>query len=499
MSEYAINGTLLVGTLCELANRGVDNIGEGCLAYVVATGQYFRMSMDTAPLTPNGSTVLTTVGGPAMAPCVQNYSSTGIGRWILTNIGDVVNPFASVAAWYIDPVAGIDTDTGTSALHPLKTFHALAARWEGITQPTTATVRVHIIGVGTSLAAGDQIIINRPVNPLFPIIVEASFARVTVTTGTITTLTALNRATNTSVQIDGTLAAGAWAAYVGKIIRITSGVAPFAWAVITEALGGTNVRTTPFITQASDSNPSFVQVSPANGSTYEIVEPIKITDNVTSNLPRVNVGPEGVVYFYDVNFYDNGLASASESVGVESAGTVYVYRSVSDSVSHYTAYSCKSFVFGGSFANFDQLDINNGDLYSLNSLFRVVGSAPNGTLTLGTDSGFPVGTDLTYSASKYLIDNVNITKALSPALDLPAFSKALFSGAVYGTGIAATHIALHNFTHAEYTGGATFPAVVAALQHPLDFQNGVVKDYADLPFGSTATFSDSQAYLLLQK
>jgi len=499
MSDHANNGFLTVGTICELANRSSDDVGEGCLAYVIETGQWFVMSLATPAATPNGISVITTWGGPAMAPCAQSSTSTGVGRWILTDIGTLVNPFAAVTAWYIDPVAGVDTDTGTSALHPLQTFHALASRWAGITQPTTAIVRVYIQGAGTELAAGDQIVIERPVNPLFPIIINASAARVTVTTGVITTLTALNRATNTSVQIDGTLVVGAWAAYVGKIIRITNGASSGAWAIVVEALGGTNVRTTPFITQASDSSPTVVQVSPANGSAYEIVEPIKITDNVTANLPRVNVSPEGVVYFYDTNFFDNGLAVASESVGIESAGTIYIYRSVSDSTNRYTAYVCKSLVFTGSFANFDQIDVNNGDIYALNSLFSAAGSAPNGTIAVGTDTAFLVGENLTYSASKYLIGNIDISAALSPAIDLPAFSKALFSGAVYGTGVATSHIALHNFTQAEYTGGATFPAAVAALQHPLDFQNTIVKDYGDLPFGSTATFSDSWAFFLLQK
>jgi hypothetical protein len=514
MSDHVINGTLLVSTPCELANRSVDDCQEGSQAFVTTTGQYFRMSRETPALTPDGATVLTTWGGPAMAPCTQSYTGTGNERWILQNNGDVINPFASVTDWYIDPIAGLDTNSGTILSSPLKTFKALAARWANITTLNTAAINVHVIGAATALATGDQAVLTRPINPNFPLSING--VQTTLTTngiGGVLAYTPINRAGNVSSQLQGLLLAGTWTTYIGKIVVITTAGANLgAWAVVLEDLGGDTCKTTPFVKQTTDTTVALTTVSPAPGDTFKVVSVLELNDGSIGCYPLINTG-SGDVWFHDVSFDDAGGAGSSYSDGILSAGHVYVYRSQLNATGRgLTCLSLAALRWGGCYL------VSQPGTTALGALtatfdFEGCGWRLGGQLSIlsgfviidGDTALFPNNQFIGIIASSIVLCHVHIDKALSPAIDLPytagagRASQAAFSGAIYGTAIPTTHISLHDYCRATYTGGATFPAAVTGGQHPLDFQNGVLKDYADLPFISIATNSDSQAGLLLAK
>jgi hypothetical protein len=90
-------GFLTAPTTCELQNSSTDGLEEGCLAYVVDTGRFYRLSTKVPAPAVDGVNVLSTWNGPDGldafgAPCVQPgqsaHSPTGIGRWVRTSILD---------------------------------------------------------------------------------------------------------------------------------------------------------------------------------------------------------------------------------------------------------------------------------------------------------------------------------------------------------------------------------------------------------------------------
>jgi hypothetical protein len=141
--------------------------------------------------------------------------------------------------WYIDPLTGSDVNAGT-ALAPLATWAELNRRLgdnsvivgqAAIAPFAHQLTTVHIIN---SLPASDPIDLNiiLPNVGLFAIEGTATAVR----TGTLSAVTALNRATNQSWEItDGVID---WTADIGKRIRITAGANVGQYGYIAENIGG---------------------------------------------------------------------------------------------------------------------------------------------------------------------------------------------------------------------------------------------------------------------
>jgi hypothetical protein len=68
-SVIAYPGFLFASTVCDLADADVSQLNEGCLAFVESKKKFYRLSQDTVPPIPNGSTVLSVPGGPATPGC----------------------------------------------------------------------------------------------------------------------------------------------------------------------------------------------------------------------------------------------------------------------------------------------------------------------------------------------------------------------------------------------------------------------------------------------
>lgn len=497
---FAQNGLLVVQNYCDLSNRSISDTVPGGLAFVTETAQYFRLEQTSlAPV--NDVDVLPVYGGPALTGCAHQISvGTAPGRWILTNLADVGaggGGAGAVTEWFIDPVAGSDLNTGETALSPLKTFRALNARWASITTPPAATVSVYVIN-GSQLAAGDQATLSRPGNPAYMI---RLFGHQTVfDTGSATAYQPPDPATNTSPQITGA-PTGGWAASIGKLLLITAGPDIDCWCTIVEDLGAGVAKTSPLVKQNAADDPTLIAAPAgiAGPTAYQIIDPFKLTDTTRGSL-YVDL-PNTTLWIYDCNLRAGGTTSLTP-FGVVSETPVYLYRGAFNGGEIYPIAS-PQFTLGAC-----SVRSATGFLGIVSDIeFKACAVDLDATTTQGSisfvqDSILFPNTSINLNAARYNFSSFNIDKAASPAINLTATSDgiiptATFSSSLYGATIPTSHISLHSLVRATYAAGMHWYAEVTALQHPLNFQNGIVKDYADLPFISSATFNDSQAALIL--
>ncbi len=143
----------------------------------------------------------------------------GVGRFIREDV-------VTQAAWFVDSVAGLDTNTGSST-SPLKTVAELQTRFEAkrIVQNTTITLigtfTTDVVALQCTQAAGTSLVVTA--------------AATLQTTGAVTAFTALNGATDQDAEV--TDATVTWALHVGRRIRLTSGANVGAIATVLKDLG----------------------------------------------------------------------------------------------------------------------------------------------------------------------------------------------------------------------------------------------------------------------
>ena len=184
-----------------------------------------------------GSNIIATVLGSMLSLDVPGSGASGF-----------VPAALSQSVWYVSPATGNDSNTGSSAGQPLKTVSQLRTRWgQGTTlagDPNAyPTVTVNLLD---NVPSTDPLqLSNFYLGPGGVLVFRGQ--RTTVHTGSITAVTQINRATNTPTSItDGALANGAWAAWVGKRLRIVGGPRDGATAFVVKDLGGKSARVSPF-------------------------------------------------------------------------------------------------------------------------------------------------------------------------------------------------------------------------------------------------------------
>jgi hypothetical protein len=177
--------------------------------------------------------------------------SDGSGGWQ----GDPALQSISQAAWFIDSVAGNDTNDGTTALTALQTIPELGRRINGRNYTANAVVTL----AGTFPAQTWNVAPIVPRGVTFDIIGAATTV---LGPDTITTYTARSGAGNTSATLLS--AATSFAASVGRRIRITIGANAGAVAWVLADLGGNTCRVSAFISTAG------TVVVPANGDTFVV-------------------------------------------------------------------------------------------------------------------------------------------------------------------------------------------------------------------------------------
>ncbi len=249
------------------------------------------------------------------------YHAVG-GVWERIYGGDP--SWAKQAAWFIDAVAGDDNNVG-SALFPIRS-HAELEKRLGV-QTLSQSTDITIVG---GLAASDPINIPWFMGTGFDLRYLQGAADTVNATGTITAVTAINRATNTPQSIEASALGSTWTALglVGKKIVLTSGASSGAVGWVAKDLGGGNngARLAPFGTlSAIPSNPTVI--TPTVGNTFEVRTSPQIT------LGRITgIGPGNNIVFnrfeIEFNSISTILASLTNQIILQECGQVGFYFSV---------------------------------------------------------------------------------------------------------------------------------------------------------------------------
>lgn len=505
MSVYSYNGFGVVNDYCGLINAGGGQ--EGALVFVSSTNQYFQLINETVPPTIDYVTVFPVFDGPAVPGCARSSTGTNPGRWVLVNIAGSSSPAVDVPDWYIDPVGGSDLNDGTTAITPLQTFRALAARWKGITTAPTVPVEVHILD-GVELVVDDQLVVDRPFTSTNNLTVM--YDDMTATSPLVDESVALTgytgptAATNTSAQLVATPVAD-WATYVGKHIYLATnatGANIGAVATVLEKINATTVRVTPFI------RADGTLVTPIAGNTIRIFTPFSLsnTANTQSSDPYVDAGPNGIVSTRYCSIGGDGLAAATP-VGFVRAASIRPFGGAIGASVGMTLYvsNVPEFRATGCWLT------TNTTLQGSASAFYFHSCAYgwSGVNTAGCNLSFEDHTtvvdggsfsNLFVNGGTVSYENVCLENAGANAIVVEENGYARFNGPIYGTGLTSYVVAFHTNAKGTYATAAGADFYANGAVNDFDFQNGVVKDSpADLPFVSNATAAQSQASLVEQQ
>lgn len=175
-----------------------------------------------------------------------------------------------VPHWYIDPVGGSDSNNGTTALTPLKTFLHLVSLW-GTTAPFLyQSTIVEFLN--------DQPDFSDPVSISANILGAAGNLQLLgqlteLDTGSFTAVTPRDRATAQRWEgTDGGKPAGFWTPYVGMLVHDTTAD---AWFWVVQDLGASNaVLSEPMASAVGNATPAEMPIAP--GDNYVIYSPTKV-------------------------------------------------------------------------------------------------------------------------------------------------------------------------------------------------------------------------------
>lgn len=250
--------------ITDMAAQSISGMTDGTFAYVQSIKSFFFLDTTSALLADN-ITIVPAAGGT--------------GQWLRT---PDAHPFwLTQTEWFVSTATGDDQNDGSSG-NPIATHTELSRRWgqEGhISVDVTVTIM-------DSLDPTDPIRLN--------IILDGSIYYTgvvsTVRTGTATTVTPRNAATNQKYTIldSGLPAANSWTANVNQRVRMTNGPASGAYAWVIADLG----TRTASLSEFASTSPFTIAVdllTPANGNTY-IVEAMP---SVTMQSGDINVGGGG--------------------------------------------------------------------------------------------------------------------------------------------------------------------------------------------------------------
>ena len=216
---------------------------------------------------------------PQVAPCgswaqvaaapffgkVRNYSTGAYIGPTFAPAHDNIN-WQTQPDFYVDPVAGNDTNVGNDQPHAIRTFAEFKRR---VGPKITSSVNVHLV---SSLPNTD------PLDGFFEIAEGALLhiigARTQIDNGVLTARTARAPATNTPNDItDATGAGQDWSGLVGRLVHFT--VAD-AWCWVAKNLGANKARVSTPFTITGYSRQSVVEFVPAGNEAYTVESPLQV-------------------------------------------------------------------------------------------------------------------------------------------------------------------------------------------------------------------------------
>jgi hypothetical protein len=182
---------LSTGTI-QLASYVSTLLTAGTIAYVADVDDFFKLQLSSLPTNP-----LTTI--TASGKSGYQWARMGIAslRW------------QAVTAWYIDPTAGSDENTGTGSGTALKTNAEWTRRMIGLTGANAVAATVNIIN---DVSDADSIVVPCDGTVTF------QGSETVLSTQTVTSAQARNANSNLANEI--TVTAFNWSPYIGNMLRV---------------------------------------------------------------------------------------------------------------------------------------------------------------------------------------------------------------------------------------------------------------------------------------
>jgi hypothetical protein len=225
-----------------------------------------------------------------------------------TSSGSLVPPANgswTTPAWFISPQTGSDTNAGTSALAPLKTYARLTQLW-GTTSPTLRQ-NTTITFLTSHTDNTDPVVFHpRIANSAVVIVQGALGAAQTIATGVLANVTAKNRGTPQLLQAN----LGALAVAGLLLVNATRGSAR-CW-VYQNVTGNIWTLTQPLAPEtipATLTFPALVDTF-ANGDAFTLFKPVQVNlVDVSSTLIDYDGAFNNVLYLSDLTIFDPQGAS----------------------------------------------------------------------------------------------------------------------------------------------------------------------------------------------
>ena len=236
-------------------------------------------------------------------PPITIAPAVGGGNWIRLPEADPT--WLYVNDWFINATTGNDEADGQTLLTPLRTHGELERRWNGGTlAPSTTTAGglslVCTVTLQTSLPATDPVFVRCILGRTVFLWYKGGADGAPLYTGTFTAVTPIATSTNQALQLTDA-AIVAWAPYLGKRWRITSGARLNVMGWVARDLGAQTARSStgqvpsPMNPASAASAPTLasgVVLQPQVGDTFVIENLIAITLG-QPNTPIEQSGGQG--------------------------------------------------------------------------------------------------------------------------------------------------------------------------------------------------------------
>lgn len=278
--------------LFELAQQTVNDLSDGCLAWVQQEGCFCCLVKNNTGIVADGINIISPL-------LVGPGSGWANAFWFRLNIGS--SQYASQATWYVDVLNGNDANDGLTLITALASHEEIRRRIGSATINRTVT-----INIANDMGA------TQPINVFFNIgpsgrLNYFGVGQTVLFTGAFTAVTAINRGTNSAMIVADSSIPTSWTASnmintvnsTARRIRITSGAraGALSWGALD--LGTKQANTCNF---ALPSGFPPTQILPQVGDPYVVEQLTRVQEvNLRSNAGCATAQPPWIT-FNDLDF-----------------------------------------------------------------------------------------------------------------------------------------------------------------------------------------------------
>jgi len=348
MAAFYLLNTIQEGNVLHRAGSVIDSVSQDITALAALGAVLWPVASDSVGAAIVRMNALRARGGAptsdaeaslALSLAAQSVAGVGTGE---------NSAYATQAVWYIDPVLGVDSNTGLASTTALKTWSEYVRR-VGVAPYIRNRVDIYLLG---DMPSTDPVVLRPVLHPNGFLYIHGT--KTVVATGVLTAVTARAVATNTSLSGADTTTPTVWTSHVGRLVEITASGTPArvgaAWWVAKD-LGANTARFTTAATEILETSgtPSLTEVTPAAGDVFAIYTLSKIAqfDIIATHGRSLTAGLSRVIIEY-VNIIDEtGLSKQSNCSSVVYTGArVWMSRCGFGTVMFLTNIICHNSLFG---------------------------------------------------------------------------------------------------------------------------------------------------------